>query len=146
MSRVDIALKRFDAGFNCAQSVLSAFAEDLGLKEETSLLLASAFGGGMRMAATCGALTGALMALGLAQGFDNVDVDKKAHIENLTRELVARWTSSIGDTDCKDILGIDVSKPEGRAEARAAGVFDRECPRCIEQGVTLLEDLLAGIA
>ena len=58
MSRVDIALKRFDAGFNCAQSVLSAFAEDLGLKEETSLLLASAFGGGMRMAATCGALTG----------------------------------------------------------------------------------------
>jgi len=145
MSRVDIALKRFDAGFNCAQSVLSAFAEDLGLKEETSLL-ASAFGGGMRMAATCGALTGALMALGLAQGFDNVDVDKKAHIENLTKELVARWTSIIGDTDCKDILGIDVSKPEGRTEARAAGVFDSECPRCIEQGVTLLEELLASIA
>ncbi len=146
MSGVEHALQRFDEGFNCAQSVLSAFAEDLGLKEETSLLVASAFGGGMRMAATCGALTGALMALGLAQGFDKAEVDKKAHIENLTKELVARWTSRIGNTDCKDILGIDVSKPEGRDRARATGVFDRECPRCIEQAVVLLKELLAGIA
>lgn len=146
MSRAELALKRYDEGFNCAQSVLGAFAEELGLKEETSLLVASAFGGGMRMAATCGALTGALMALGLAQGFDNADVDKKGHIENLTKEFVARWTSRIGNTNCKDILGTDVSKPEGRAEARAAGVFDRECPRCIEQGVLLLEELLASIA
>lgn len=146
MSRVELANAIHEQGFNCAQSVLCVFAEDLGLKPETALKLASCFGGGMRMAATCGALTGALMALGLARGFSDAEVDKKSHIENLTKDYLVRWTAVIGYTDCKEIIGLDVSQPEGREQARAEGRFDAHCPNCITQGVLLLEELLIELA
>ena len=56
---------RTDVHFNCCQSVLVSFAADLGLTEEQAFALGSNFGAGMRMGSACGALTGALMALGL---------------------------------------------------------------------------------
>lgn len=63
MSPAELANLNHESGFNCAQSVLAVFAEDYGMPLKLALKLASPFGGGMRMAATCGALTGALMAL-----------------------------------------------------------------------------------
>ncbi len=57
---------RTDIHYNCAQGVLAAFAEDLGVDEQTAFLMGANFGSGMRMGGTCGAVTGALMVLGLA--------------------------------------------------------------------------------
>lgn len=56
---------RTDVHFNCCQSVLAAFAEDMGLTEEQAYNLGANFGSGMRCGAVCGALTGALMVLGM---------------------------------------------------------------------------------
>jgi C_GCAxxG_C_C family probable redox protein len=65
----EIAVARFRQDFNCAQSVLVAFAPQLGMDESQALKLASPFGGGVvRRGQICGAVTGALMVLGLAQG------------------------------------------------------------------------------
>ena len=69
MSKIDTAVSGFKEGFNCAQSVLSAFSEELGLTRETALKIACPFGGGMaRQAETCGAVTGAFMVIGLKYG------------------------------------------------------------------------------
>ena len=51
--------------YNCCQSVVLPFAEELGLDEEAVLKLAEHFGSGMRRGSVCGAVTGGLMALGL---------------------------------------------------------------------------------
>ena len=56
---------RTDVHFNCCQSVLAAFAEDMGLTEEQAYNLGANFGAGMRCGSACGALTGALRALGM---------------------------------------------------------------------------------
>jgi C_GCAxxG_C_C family probable redox protein len=146
MSREQLANIKHEQGFNCAQSVLCVFAEDYGLSEHLALKLASSFGGGMRMAATCGALTGALMVLGLAKGFAEADVDRKEQVKNLTIEFLARWKKVIGANDCKEILGVDISEPEGREQAEAQGRFAAHCPNCISQAVILLEALLAELA
>lgn len=53
------------AHYNCAQAVLMSFAQDVGLTEEQAFKVAANFGSGMRHGSTCGAITGALMALGL---------------------------------------------------------------------------------
>ena len=37
----------FLEGYNCAQSVLLAFTDELGLDRDTALLLTASFGGGM---------------------------------------------------------------------------------------------------
>ena len=84
---------RTDVHFNCCQSVLVSFAADLGLTEEQAFALGSNFGAGMRMGSACGALTGALMALGL-MGCD----EKKA------AELLRRFRTDHGATDCAVLL------------------------------------------
>ena len=63
--RAQLAIEKFSNGFNCSQAVLSVFAEDLALSEETAVSIASGFGGGARNGQLCGAVTGAVMALGL---------------------------------------------------------------------------------
>src|ERR1035441_485274 len=66
MGKPQEALGLFEKGFNCAQSVLGALGPDAGLDKEIGLGMAGSFGGGMaRRGETCGAVTGALMVLGL---------------------------------------------------------------------------------
>ena len=60
----------FDQGFDCAQTVFSAFAEELDLDEETALKIAAGFGGGMHLGDMCGCVTGGLMVLGLKYGWN----------------------------------------------------------------------------
>ena len=77
-----LARANFLEGYNCAQAVLLAFAEDAGLEKDTALRLASSFGGGVGgMREMCGALSGACMAAGLLFGYDSPDAkeEKAAH-------------------------------------------------------------------
>ncbi len=68
-TKSEVAMEKFLAGYNCAQSVLFAFGPDLGLDGETSLKLATGFGAGMgRRGEVCGAVTGGILALGLKYG------------------------------------------------------------------------------
>ena len=79
--------------YNCAQSVLVPFARQLGLTEEQAFALGAHFGSGMRHGSTCGALSGALMVLGLL-GFG----EEQAHA--LLRDFRARH----GALDCAHLL------------------------------------------
>ena len=63
------AAKLFEDCYDCAQTVFSHFAEELGLDEETALKISAGFGGGMHKGDMCGTVTGGLMALGLKYGF-----------------------------------------------------------------------------
>ena len=59
MTKGEIAKNNFMQGYNCAQAVLLAFCDDLGFDEQTALMLASPFGGGIgRMREVCGTVTG----------------------------------------------------------------------------------------
>ncbi len=65
MTRKEKAIELHDKGFNCAQAVACAFAEETGIPEETLFAACEGFGLGMGMAATCGAVSGAVMLAGL---------------------------------------------------------------------------------
>lgn len=68
MSKKEKALNYFSQKFNCSQAVLSTFAEELGISEELALKIGTEFGGGARRGELCGAVSGALMVLGLKYG------------------------------------------------------------------------------
>ena len=87
--------------YNCAQSVTVPFAEVVGLDEDTMYRMGANFGGGMKMAATCGAVTGALMVLGLA-GLDEVAMLKEVYKK--VRD------NHEGYLDCADLLRINTEK------------------------------------
>ena len=94
-------------------------------------------------AKTCGAVTGAMMALGLAHGSGaQADPARKQAAYARTAELWRRFTERHGSIGCREILGLDISTPEGRAQAAAAGVFKTKCSAVVRDATEILVELL----
>ena len=139
-----VAVRTFGEGYNCSQAVLSAFAEAAGLPMDPALRVAAAFGGGLaRTGETCGAVTGALMALGLhLASVDAADKDSKERLYGLARELMARLRSRHGSLACRDLLGCDIGTPAGWQAANDRGVFREVCPRVVADAAAQVAALL----
>lgn len=144
MTHVEQAQSLFQQGFNCSQAVLGAFGSEFGLDEETSLRVAGGFGGGIgRMAGVCGAVTGAVVVLGLAYGQTVAgDGEAKARCYARVQEFLRLFTAKHGTTVCKELLGCDMSTEAGFAEAKARDVHHTLCPAFVQSAVELLEEML----
>jgi C_GCAxxG_C_C family probable redox protein len=141
MHRIESALSRFAAGFNCSQAVLSAYAE--GIDDETALKIASGFGGGMgRMADACGAVTGAFMVLGLKFGHASSDREAKETIYARIRDFAERFKARNGSLVCRDLLGCDISQPEGLRRAADEKLSSVVCPKFVQDACEILEEML----
>jgi C_GCAxxG_C_C family probable redox protein len=141
---VEQAASRFSSGLNCAQAVFSSHADQLGLDRDTALKVASAFGGGMaRLGNTCGAVTGALMAIGLRHGTNDGDDEKaKETCYLLARRFVDEFTSRHGSIRCNTLVGHDVSVPEERAAAKEEGIFATLCPKLVRDAAEIVGQIL----
>lgn len=140
---VEASVARFLAGYTCAQAVLSAFAAQYHLEEITALRLGAPFGGGYgRSGEVCGAITGAFMVLGLANGFDRADdLQGKEATYRITREFLLRFRAMHGDIACRALLGVDLGTPSGLAQARESGLFDTRCPAFVRSAARLALEL-----
>ena len=136
---IQTAQDRFEQGFNCSQAVFSAFATELGIPEDTALKLASPFGGGVaRQGNVCGAVTGALMALGLQRG--NATLENKDDTYRLAEEFVRRFQERHGTILCRDLIGYDLSRADELQNAREQGVFKNTCPGLVKSAAELVSE------
>ncbi len=145
MSRKENVTATFREGFNCAQSVFSTFSEELGLDCETALKIAGAFGGGMcNQGKTCGAVTGALMVLGLKfPRLDPKSDDQKEMIRNFGEDFMIDFEERNNDhTYCRDLLDCDLSTPEGLRFAKENDLR-KNCEKFVQDAVAILEEILA---
>jgi C_GCAxxG_C_C family probable redox protein len=127
---------------NCAQSVLTAFCEDLGLDRATALRLVMGFGGGEgHTGGTCGAVIGAYLTFGLQQDLqaDMQPAKDKAVAKIL--EFSRRFKEIHGSTLCPDLLGYDVRIEEQFKAAVKDGVFLTKCPVFIQDAAELVEKM-----
>lgn len=115
------------------------------MDRETALKLAAGFGGGMgRMADTCGAVTGAFLALGLKYGPATAgDSRAKEKTYELVREFASRFKARNGSLACRDLLGCDISAPDGWQRARQQKLTSTVCPKIVQDAAETLEELLA---
>lgn len=144
MNKTDKALELFSNNFNCSQAVLTAFALDFGLDEKLALMLGTSFGGGARNGEICGAVSGALMVLGLKYGhFDPADNEQKSRAYSIAVEYTKRYKEANGSIVCRDLLGYDLSKPEEMACIKEKGLFGEVCPKAIKSAVEILESIIA---
>lgn len=141
--KAQMAVETFNGGFNCAQAVFSALAQELGLERETALKIAACFGGGMRCGEVCGAVSGALMAIGLKDGYYMPD-DKegKAASSAKAREFIARFKDKNHTVICREILGHDPSLPEGMQKIREGNLFSTVCPGVVADAVKIASGML----
>ena len=144
MNRADDALLRFKQGFNCSQSVLSAFAPSYGLDHKLALKVAQAFGGGMaRSGETCGAVTGAFMVIGLKHGQgEDTDSQAKEKTYEIVREFVQRFESIHGSILCRELIGYNLSVPEEMRIIHQQNLFETLCPHFVQDAVNILEKIL----
>jgi C_GCAxxG_C_C family probable redox protein len=137
----ETAVLVFSQNFNCSQSVFSAFAPQFGLDKETALKLASPFGGGVaRRGEVCGAVTGALLTLGLARGAD-IPAGKE-EIYRLSQEFMRRFEEKHDTIICRELINCDISTPAGYQAAAEKRVFTSICPGLVREAVEIVQALL----
>lgn len=145
MERKAKAIDYFRNKFNCSQAVFTAYGTENGLSEDICLKIGCAFGAGMgRQQLTCGAVTGALMVLGLKHGKATGDPDeKKEETYSMTRVFFLEFTRFNGSTSCRELLnGLDISDPDDHQKIIDQGLFDTHCEKYVQDSVTIIEKLL----
>ncbi len=145
MNRADRAVSVFNEGFVCSQAILSVYGDGLGLEREMAMKLAAGFGGGMAGSGqTCGAVTGALMVIGLAMGHVKATAKAdKARTYQAIQRFMRAFEEIHGTVNCTDLLGYDLGDPEGYRKAKASGLFTSACPKYVESASKILERVLA---
>lgn len=135
----------FQSGYNCAQSVLSTYAPALGLDREMALKVATGFGGGMgRLGATCGAVTGAFMVIGLKYGQTRGDdLAAKEKTYALIQEFAAQFVARHGTTQCRQLIDCDLLTPEGRQQFSDWQIANKVCHQLVRDAAQILDQLLA---
>ena len=132
-----IAKELFLTGYNCSQAVFCAFAPDFGLERGLAARISAGFGGGMgRLRLTCGAVSGAVMVLGLALGYDPEQAPKDAkalHYEKI-RALTSALETRNGSIICRELLamkGVDPTVGDLPEERTADYYARRPCPEYV---------------
>lgn len=142
--RVERAVSRFKKGFSCSQALVSAYGPDFGLEDEYALRISSPFAGGIgNMGETCGAVTGALMVLGLLTGKAGVEDEKTIEeIQRTVKRFIEEFKARNGSVTCRELLGCDISTGRGMTEAQLKGLFHRRCPMFVRDAAEIIEKLL----
>ena len=95
------------------------------------------------MGQTCGAVTGAMMVIGLKHGRTRPeDEEAKEKTYSLVVELARRFRKRHGSLVCRELIGFDLSTAEGHEQAKRRGVFENLCPEFVGDAVTILEELI----
>ena len=108
--------------WNCCQAVVSVFAQDAGYDEDACMKAATCFRGGMQIGSVCGAITGSLMAIGLA-GVDD------PHVANDIIQKIRDHHN--GMINCKDLLRVNAEN--GGEKMPHCNAMIRECIGYVEE-------------
>ena len=139
----DMAIEYFSQKMHCSQAVLAAFSEECGISEGQAFKLGSCLGSGMRKGEVCGACTGALMVLGLLYGQSHIgDQDERKRSNRINDLMMERFMKANGSYKCNDLLGYDVSTPEGAQKAREDGLFTDFCPKMVASAADILVEII----
>ncbi|NLG65926.1 MAG: C_GCAxxG_C_C family protein [Actinobacteria bacterium] len=143
MSDRDVAVELFRGDCACSQAVLGAYGPRYGLTEGQAMRVAAGFGGGMGMAETCGVVTGAVMLIGLAYCDDACGTrERRAAAHAAIASFMAEFRRRHGTLVCRELLGCDVSTPEGALLAKERGL-SAKCEEFVRSAAEIVDGLLS---
>jgi C_GCAxxG_C_C family probable redox protein len=133
----------FMKGFDCSQVVLSQCAGRLGITAEEANKAAAAFGGGMGIGETCGAVVGAMIAIGMKYGhYKEGDAEQKDIMSAKRAEFIAAFKEKYGSCACRDLLGHDISVPGEFDKVLEEGLLFDFCPQVVADTLSILDGIL----
>ena len=122
-------------GFYCSQAVLGAFCDKYGVDEKLAFRISCGLNSGVRRADVCGAVSGAILVIGLKYG------DDKAVCNLKTEEYIKTFKEKNGSMICRDLLGCDISTPDGKEKAMTENLFKTRCMDMVISAAQILVDL-----
>ncbi|MBN1504493.1 MAG: C_GCAxxG_C_C family protein [Candidatus Eisenbacteria bacterium] len=141
MSRTAVEL--FDSGFNCAESVLLSARQALGLRSSAFPRIATGFGGGVgRKGSLCGALTGAVMGIGLAHGRLRPGQNKERAYA-LARKTLDRFKARFGSPYCRDLINVNLNTKAGQDKYHRLNMHSERCAKYVAACAGMLEEAQA---
>jgi len=143
MNRSEKAKDLFLSGYNCAQAVVLSFADDMKFSKELAQKMAAGFGGGMgKQQETCGAVTGAIMVLGLLKGEEvNNNDELKSAAYGAVKDLIRDFVATYKTTQCRELIGCDLNTPEGSAKFKEEKILETICADCVKKAVEIIEEI-----
>lgn len=139
----ELAKSLFEQGYNCAQSVVAAFAQEMGMDTKTAARLVCGLGGGVgRQREICGAVSGMAVVAGFLYGYDTPgDEEGKRRTYEMVQLLSARFREKNGSILCRELLGEEGKDTNFVPSARTAEYYARRpCPGLIFCAGQLLEE------
>lgn len=134
MTKKELAVKYFAGGYNCAQSVVLAFCEELGITEEQAAIMSEGFGGGMgRTRSVCGAVSGMVMLAGLKKSKGKAgDMNTRLEIYADIKNMFADFEEEFGTKICAELM-------LKRDTSAGPGGHQRNCVECVERAVEIAQ-------
>lgn len=141
---LQIAMEMFLRNYSCAESTLTGLVKEFGLDCNCAPRIATAFGGGMGgQGKVCGALSGAMMALSLKFGREQAEDNEAKFVTYAkVRELFRHFEKEFGTCNCYDLIGIDLTTPEGLAEAKEIGLHANVCSKFVRSAIEVTANIL----
>ena len=131
-TKAEYAISLHDQGYKCAQAVACTFCKEFGVDEQEMFRIAEGFGLGMGMMEMCGALSGMMMVIGLANSVGDLEkgMPTKGSTYKQVKEQVQKFKEKNGSYLCRELKGVETGK------------VLCSCPQCIMDAVALTEEYL----
>ena len=141
---VNLSMKYFSSDYNCSQAVMKALLEEKGMDFDEIFHLAAGFGGGFGLEGhVCGAVSGAVAAIGVLNGRKHSnDVKHRKATYPLVKKFLQRFTEKYETINCNNLTGIDISVQAELDQAIKDGTFEKVCPRYVKDAVLIVLDLM----
>jgi C_GCAxxG_C_C family probable redox protein len=143
VSKAEQAVAAFEEGANCAQAMLSTYGPALGLDADVAMRIGAPLGGGLaRLGRTCGAVTGAIILIGLLHSRARASSSNGRHsVYDVAATFVQEFEARSGSTLCRELLGCDLATEAGRRRADEEGLHSKVCPNLVRDAAQLFEQL-----
>jgi len=144
VTKADDAHRSFISRFTCSAAVFSTFSKELGLDPDTAKKIACGFGAGISKTGNiCGAVSGAIMVIGLKFGKTQEGDDAATEkTRALVRQFIHEFTEKNGSVNCTELLGYNISNPDEYARARDEEIFVTKCPMLVRDATEIVENIL----
>jgi len=141
-TKAEIALRKFEEGYHCAQSVAYAFAGEVNMDKNTLMAISTGFGAGFgRKQEVCGAVSGAVIILGTKYGRkENEPIDKTEKTYSEVQKFIDEFTKEKGTINCLELLsGCNLLTEEGQKLFKEKKMKREICNSCVELACNILQ-------
>lgn len=145
MTKKETGMELFGKGYNCAQSVAGAFADNIGMSLDDIAKIISPFGGGFgRMREVCGCVSGMCLVLGCLKGYnDPEDTEAKKNLYGAVQYICGKFREETGSVICAELLGLKEIKIDPAPEKRDENYYKkRPCKELVGIACEILENYL----